>query len=68
MILNVVFDTDFTESLALLIILDRRQDIQDGGVNPALINLENKELTSGDIRLELLLPCNRRRCQSSSLP
>ena len=37
------------ESPALLIVRDRGEDIQDGGVGPALVNLENKEISSGDI-------------------
>ena len=33
-----------TENLTLLIIGDRSEDIQHGGVSPALVNLENKEI------------------------
>ena len=32
------------ESLTLLIVGDRSEDIQQGGVSPALVNLENKEM------------------------
>ena len=32
------------ESLTLLIVGDRSEDIQHGGVSPALVNLENKEI------------------------
>ena len=38
-----------TQNLALLIVRDRGEDIQDGGVGPALVNLEIKEISSGDI-------------------
>ena len=50
-ITNVVFVNDHypAESPALLIVRDRGEDIQDGGVGPALVNLENKEISSGDI-------------------
>ena len=34
------------ESLTLLIVGDRSEDIQHGGVSPALVNLENKEIES----------------------
>ena len=40
----VVFDTHTTESPALFIVGDRSDDIQQGGVSPALVNLENKEI------------------------
>ena len=56
------------ESLALFIVRDRSEDIQDGGVCPALVNLENKEISSVDIMMLPLIPCNKRKCQSSSLP
>ena len=48
---NVVFVIEHypAESPALLIVRDRGEDIQDGGVGPALVNLENKEISSGDI-------------------
>ena len=55
------------ESLTLLIVGDRSEDIQHGGVSPALVNLENKEIWSEDITMSLIL-CNRRKCWSSSLP
>ena len=32
------------ESLTLLMVGDRSEDIQQGGVSPALVNLENKEI------------------------
>ena len=50
-ITNVVFVNYHypAESPALLIVRDRGEDIQDGGVGPALVNLENKEISSGDI-------------------
>ena len=52
---NVVFvDYNYpAESLALFIVRDRSEDIQDGGVSPALVNLENKEISSVDI---IMLP------------
>ena len=37
------------ESPALFIVRDRGEDIQKGGVGPALVNLENKEMSSEDI-------------------
>ena len=37
------------ESLTLLIVRDSSEDIQQGGVSPALVNLENKEISSVDI-------------------
>ena len=55
------------ESLTLLIVGDRSEDIQHGGVSPALVNLENKEIWSEDITMSLIL-CNKRKCWSSSLP
>ena len=33
-----------TESLTLLIVGDRSEETQHGGVSPALVNLENKEI------------------------
>ena len=50
-ITNVVFiNYNYpAESLTLLIVRDRGEDIQHGGVGPALVNLENKEISSGDI-------------------
>ena len=63
----VVFDTHTTESPALFIVGDRSEDIQQGGVSPALVNLENKEIWSEDITMSLIL-CNKRKCWSSSLP
>ena len=62
-IVNVVFVNYHypAESPALLIVRDRGEDIQDGGVGPALVNLENKEISSVDIITILLtLPCNKR--------
>ena len=41
------------QSLTLFIVRDRSEDIQDGGVSPALVNLENKEISSVDI---IMLP------------
>ena len=41
------------ESPALFIVRDRSEDIQHGGVSPALVNLENKEISSVDI---IMLP------------
>ena len=65
----VVFDTHTTESPALFIVGDRSEDIQQGGVGPALVNLENKEIESEDIMTMMsLILCNRRKCWSSSLP
>ena len=65
----VVFDTHTTESPALFIVGDRRQVIQQGGVSPALVNLENKEIESEDIMTMMsLILCNKRKCWSSSLP
>ena len=52
-IINLVFDTHTAESPALFIVRDRSEDIQDGGVSPALVNLENKEISSVDI---IMLP------------
>ena len=48
---NVVFVHHHypAENPALLIVRDRGEDIQHGGVGPALVNLENKEASSGDI-------------------
>ena len=48
---NVVFVHNHypAEDLALLIVRDRGEDIQHGGVGPALVNLENKEISSEDI-------------------
>ena len=42
---NVVFVHHHypAENLALLIVRDRGEDIQHGGVGPALVNLESKE-------------------------
>ena len=37
------------ENPALFIVRDRSEDIQHGGVSPALVNLENKEISSVDI-------------------
>ena len=50
-ITNVVFVNYHypAESPALLIVRDRGEDIQHGGVGPALVNLENKEISSEDI-------------------
>ena len=50
-ITNVVFVNYHypAESPALLIVRDRGEDIQHGGVGPALVNLENKEISSKDI-------------------
>ena len=50
---NVVFvDYNYpAESLTLFIVRDRSEDIQDGGVSPALVNLENKEISSVDIMI-----------------
>ena len=42
-------DTHTAENLAFFIVRNGRQDIQYGGVGPALVNLENKEISSGDI-------------------
>ena len=50
--MNVVFVNSYhyqAESPALFIVRDRGKDIQQGGVGPALVNLENKEISSGDI-------------------
>ena len=63
---NVVFYP--TESPALFIVRDRSEDIQQGGVGPALVNLENKEISSENIMMGPLLPCNKRIRWSSSLP
>ena len=41
------------ENLTLFIVRDRSEDIQHGGVSPALVNLENKEISSVDI---IMLP------------
>ena len=35
-----------TKSPALFIIRDRNEDIQHGRVSPALVNLENKEISN----------------------
>ena len=52
-IINVVFINHNypAESLTLFIVRDRSEDIQDGGVSPALVNLENKEISSVDIMI-----------------
>ena len=69
-ITNVVFvNYNYpAESPALFIVRDRSEDIQHGGVSPALVNLENKEISSVAIMMLPLIPCNKRKCQSSSLP
>ena len=65
----VVFDTHTTESLALFIVGDRSEGTKQGGVSPALVNLENKEIDSEDIMTMMsLILCNKRKCYSSSLP
>ena len=46
----VLFNNNYpAESPALLIVRDKGEDIQQGGVGPALVNLENKEISSEDI-------------------
>ena len=69
-ITNVVFvNYNYpAENPALFIVRDRSEDIQHGGVSPALVNLENKEISSVAIMMLPLIPCNKRKCQSSSLP
>ena len=56
-IINVVLLVNYNfypaENPALFIVRDRSEDIQDGGVSPALVNLENKEISSVDI---IMLP------------
>ena len=69
--MNVVFVNSYhyqAESPALFIVRDSSEDIQHGGVGPALVNLENKEISSVAIMMLPLIPCNKRICWSSSLP
>ena len=56
------------ENLTLSIVRDRSEVIQQCGVIPGLVNLENNEISSVDLMMQQLRPCNRRICQSSSLP
>ena len=50
-IINVVFVNNnyLAENPTLFIVRDRGEDIQHGGVGPALVNLENKEISREDI-------------------
>ena len=48
------------ESPALFIVRDRGEDIQQCGIAPGLVNLENKEISSVDIMVRLK-PCNKRK-------
>ena len=70
---NVVFVNYHypAEIPTLLIVRDRGEDIQQGGVGPALVNLDKKEISSEDIMAVVSLtaiPCNKTICWSSSLP